>query len=79
MKLSKYTKLILFIGSGLITAAITTSIICALIAGKAGNYYVLMNYSKDFAVLSRQYAGLTALGCAVTEIILRSEKDNKTE
>ncbi len=78
-KISKYTKLILLIGFGLISAAITASAVCSIVAGKAGNYYVLMSYSEDFATLTRQYTGLTAIGAVITEIISHSEKDNETE
>ena len=71
MKLNKYTKIILYFGCALIVAAITASGVMNILAGKAGNYYLLMRYSEDFITLARQYTGLTALGAIVTEIICR--------
>lgn len=78
MKIDKYTKIIIYFGLALIVCAITASATLNIIAGKAGNYYVLMRYSEDFMILSRQYMGLTALGAFITEIICRSVKE-KTE
>ncbi len=79
MKLNKYTKMILIIGSILILAAIVACAVTAITAGKTGNYYIYMSYSRDFAVLSRQYTGLTFLGAVITEVICRAQKDNETE
>ncbi len=71
MKIDKYTKIIIYFGSALTVIAITLSAIMSILAGKTGNYYVLMRYSQDFIILSRQYMGLTALGSIITEIICR--------
>ncbi len=71
MKINKYTKIILIMGSILTVSAMTLCAVTAIAAGKAGNYYVFMSYSQDFAVLSRQYIGLTALGAFVTHVIYR--------
>ena len=79
MKINKYTKLIIFIGIALIIAAMTASAVTAITAGRIGNYYVFMSYSRDFATLSRQYIGLTTLGAIIAEVIYHPEKDNKTE
>lgn len=69
MKINKYTKFILISGSILTLAAMVGCALTYIFAGKTGNYYLLMNYSRDFAVLSRQYIGLTALGAVITHII----------
>lgn len=69
MKINKYTKILLIIGSIMTVAAMVACAVTAITAGKAGNYYLLMSYSKDFAVLSRQYIGITVLGAIITEII----------
>ncbi|MBE6755396.1 MAG: hypothetical protein IJF20_02830 [Clostridia bacterium] len=75
MKINKYTKIILIMGSILTVAAMTLCAVCDIVAGKAGNYYLLMSYSQDFAVLSRQYIGLTALGAIVTHVIYREPEE----
>ncbi len=69
MKINKYTKFIIFFGSILCVAAMTACAVTAITAGRTGNYYLLMGYSKDFALLSRQYIGITALGALITHII----------
>ncbi len=74
MKINKYSKTILIMGSILTLLAITLSAVSAISAGKTGNYYVLMSYSRDFAILSRQYIGLTALGTVITQIIYRPQE-----
>lgn len=79
MKIYKYTKIIIHLGLTLTVTAITLSAIMNILAGKAGNYYLLMGYSRDFIILSRQYMGLTAIGAVITEIICRHIKDNETE
>ncbi len=77
MKLNKYTKLIIILG---ITLTVIAMVCCALTdicAGKTGNYYLLMSYSRDFAILSRQYIGLTILGGIITQVIYKeAEEDN---
>lgn len=75
MKINKYTKIILIFGSILTVAAMTMCAVTAISAGKAGNYYLLMSYSEDFAILSRQYIGLTALGALITHVIYREKKE----
>ena len=79
MKINKYTKLIIFTGLALIVCAMTACAVTAILAGKTGNYYRLMSYSQDFAILSRQYIGITVLGSVITQIIYPHQKDNKTE
>lgn len=74
MKLNKYTKAILIMGSILTVLAMTLCAVTAISAGKAGNYYLLMSYSEDFAVLSRQYIGLTFLGCIIIQIIYPAQE-----
>ena len=69
MKINKYTKFILISGSVLTLAAMVGCALTYIFAGRTGNYYLLMSYSRDFAVLSRQYIGLTALGAVITHII----------
>ncbi len=69
MKLNKYTKTILIMGSILTICAMTLCAVTSISAGKAGDYYLLMSYSEDFAVLSRQYIGLSFLGCIIMQII----------
>lgn len=71
MEINKYTKIIIYMGFALISASITVSALMNILAGKTGNYYVLMGYSKDFLTLSRQYMGLTAIGSIITEMICR--------
>ena len=75
MKINKYTKIILITGSILTVAAMTLCAVCNIIAGKAGDYYLLMSYSQDFAVLSRQYIGLTALGAVITHVIYHETEE----
>ncbi len=79
MKINKYTKFIITLGSILIASAFVLCALTAVAAGRKGNYYILMSYSADFAILSRQYIGLTALGAIITEIIYRPLKDDETE
>lgn len=79
MKINKYTKFIITLGSILTVSAFVMCALTAIFAGKAGNYYILMSYSADFATLSRQYIGLTALGAVITELIYRPLKDDETE
>lgn len=69
MRINKYTKILLIIGSIMTIAAMVACAVTAIIAGKAGNYYLLMGYSRDFAVLSRQYIGITVLGAIITHVI----------
>ncbi len=78
MKINKYTKIILIFGSILIVLAMVACAVTAIMAGRIGNYYIFMSYSEDFATLSRQYIGLTALGAVVTQIIY-PKKDDETE
>ncbi len=75
MKINKYTKIILIFGSILTVAAMTLCAVTAISAGKIGNYYLLMSYSEDFATLSRQYIGLTALGAIITHVIYPEIKE----
>lgn len=75
MKINKYTKFILIAGSIMAICAMVGCALAAITAGKAGNYYVLMSYSRDFAVLSRQYIGLTALGAIITHVIYRPQEE----
>ena len=75
MKINKYTKIILIFGSILTVAAMTLCAVTAISAGKAGNYYLLMRYSEDFSLLSRQYIGLTALGATITQVIYHERKE----
>lgn len=79
MKINKYTKLLLIIGSIMTIAAMVACAVTAIAAGKLGNYYLLMSYSRDFAVLSRQYIGITVLGAIITLVIYPPKKDNETE
>lgn len=75
MKINKYTKIILIFGGILTVLAMITCALTGIMAGREGNYYILMSYSRDFAVLSRQYIGLTVLGAIVTQIIYRPQEE----
>ncbi len=75
MKLNKYSKIIFYLGTALVVLSITACAVCGILAGRAGNYYTLMSYSKDFAVLCRQYIGLTVIGCVLTETIVGKAKE----
>lgn len=75
MKINKYTKIILILGSILSVAAMVLCAVTAIMAGREGNYYILMSYSEDFAILSRQYIGLTALGAIITQVIYRPQEE----
>lgn len=75
MKINKYTKIILIFGSILIVSAMVACALTGILAGKSGNYYIFMSYSRDFAVLSRQYIGLTALGAVITQVIYHPQEE----
>lgn len=75
MKLNKYTKIIIILGSVLTVIAMVCCALTDICAGKAGNYYELISYSRDFAILSRQYTGLTILGCIITQIIYKEPEE----
>lgn len=77
MKINKYTKFILIAGSIMALCAMVGCALTAITAGKTGNYYILMSYSRDFAILSRQYIGLTALGAIITQVIYRPQEEEK--
>ncbi len=71
MKLNKYTKTIIILGSILTVIAMVFCALTDICAGKTGNYYVMMSYSRDFAILARQYTGLTILGGIITHVIYK--------
>lgn len=71
MKFNKYTKIIIIMGSILTLLAMVACALTDIFAGKAGNYYLLMSYSRDFAILARQYTGLTILGGIITQVIYK--------
>lgn len=75
MGINKYTKIILIFGSILTVIAMTLCAVTAISAGKAGDYYLFMSYSEDFAILSRQYIGLTVLGAVITHVIYPLRKE----
>lgn len=77
MKLSKYSKIILIFGSILTVLAIVSSCVCAILAGRYGDYYVLTNFSKDFLILTRQYAVLTSLGVLIVQMITMKTTDSE--
>ena len=77
MKLNKYTKTIIIMGSILTVLAMVLCALTDICAGKTGNYYLLIGYSRDFAILARQYTGLTILGGIITQVIYKEpEEDN---
>ena len=75
MKLNKYAKSVFIIGSILTVCAMTLCAVTFISAGKAGDYYLLMNYSEDFALLSRQCIGLSFLGGIILQIISPSVQE----
>lgn len=75
MKINKYTKFILIFGSILALSAMVACALTGITAGKIGDYYTLTSFSRDFAVLSRQYIGLTALGAIITHVIYHPQEE----
>lgn len=74
LKTNKYAKFIIIFGGILSVAAMTACAVTSITAGRIGNYYLLMGYSRDFALLSRQYIGITVLGALITHIIYTEDE-----